>query len=176
MCSYTWMYCTASHTGGHVRQTGFLWQSWLTACGPQARPGSRGHFNSVPGPRSQGHTNTQCGSVVGDCEAANLYVNVCLTSSQHQEVTSDSTCFIYTSSPGSSSIFHYMLIAFLCSETWGNTTYSQLSQPANQYVQRYHFHVVTSHSLSKLCLSNRGRSAERACGDASRQRCLLTQM
>lgn len=57
-----------------------------------------------------------------------------------------------------------------------NTTYSQPSQLANQYPQRYHFHVVTSHSLSEFCLSNRGGSAERARGDASRQRRLLTQM
>lgn len=173
MCSYTWMYCTVSHTGGDVRQTGFLSQSWLTACSPQATPDSLACFNSVPGPWCQGHTNMQCGSVVGGCKC------VYLTSSQHQEVTCDSPGFTHHpfSSSSSSSIFHYMLIAFLCSETWhSNCAWNQLSQPANQYLQRYHFHGVTRHSLSKFCLSNCSRYADRACGDASRQHGLLTQI
>lgn len=168
MCSYTWMYCTVSHTGGDVRQTGFLSQSWLTACSPQATPDSHACFNSVPGPRCQGHTNMQCGSVVGGCKC------VCLTSASRSHVWLNR---LHTSSLSSSSIFHYMLIAFLRSETWhSNRTWSQLSQPANQYLQRYHFHGVTRHSLSKFCLSNCSRYADRACGDASRQHCLLTQI
>lgn len=174
MCSYTWTYFTVSHTGGDVRQTGFLSQSWLTACSPRATPDSHACFSSVPGPRCQGHTDMQCGSVVGGCK------RVRLTSSQHREVTCDSTGFTRTSSlssSGSSSIFHHMLIAFLRSETWdSNCTWSQLSQPAYQYLQRYHFHGVTRHSFSRFCLSNCSRHADRACGDASRQQWMLTQI
>lgn len=98
MCTWTWMYCTVRHRGAHVRQNGFLWQSWLSACRPQA---------AVPTPTwcqslIARHTHTHSGKLD---MAAKLFswTCVCLTlwpfRPLHSVIKSNSTGLTCTSSP-----------------------------------------------------------------------------
>lgn len=84
------------------------------------------------------------------------------TASQHQEVTSDSAGFTCTSAPSQQQQQHISLHANSIPLQW-DMRHNPQSQPAPQYLQWYNFYIVTSHSLSEFCLSDRGRHAERAC-------------